>query len=244
MESWRLTWREGVAPCLSTPALVALRAGLAADDPRLIQGATTTPPPLMAAQDWPVEAAEPLAFAGWQGEGLATVGEVEKHFAETCLGADARLGEPAASRWFLNWWDDTPRAEAVRELLAEVDLALAGRAAPQAAAGTAAADETAALTPEPPAAGPDAAAPAAVPAGWALLPGGTTRYLRVSQYELPRAGGRPFRVSEDPTDSGAVYAEVQVLGPSRLRHDPAATHCGTRAGAAWLETAAALLVRV
>ena len=31
-----------------------------------------------------------------------------------------RLGEPAACRWFLNWFDDTPRDQMRRELLAEV----------------------------------------------------------------------------------------------------------------------------
>ena len=35
--------------------------------------------------------------------------------------------EPAACRWFLNWYDDTPRDEVRRELLAEVELALAER---------------------------------------------------------------------------------------------------------------------
>ncbi len=46
------------------------------DDPRLTQGSTTTPP-LMCVQDWPVEAACVLGFCGWQGDGLETVAEVE-----------------------------------------------------------------------------------------------------------------------------------------------------------------------
>ena len=127
MESWKKVWREGLAPQLSTGALEALRAGLMNDDPQLLQGATTTPPPLQCVQDWPVEAACALGFCGWQGDGLETVGQVEEHFAKCCFEADQRLGEPAACRWFLNWFDDTPRDAMRRELLAEVELALADR---------------------------------------------------------------------------------------------------------------------
>jgi hypothetical protein len=57
MESWRLVWREGICPCLATPGLEALRDALRADDRRLTQGSSTTPPPNLCVQDWPVEAA-------------------------------------------------------------------------------------------------------------------------------------------------------------------------------------------
>jgi hypothetical protein len=127
MESWRKVWREGVAPLLSTPGLEALQNALANDDARLLQGATTTPPPLQCVQDWPVEAACALGFCGWQGEGLETVAEVEEFFARTCFEIDQRLGEPAACRWFLNWFDETPRDEMRDQLLAEVQRALAQR---------------------------------------------------------------------------------------------------------------------
>ena len=127
MESWRLVWRDGFAKTLSTAGLVALRDALRSDDPRVIQGATTQPPPLMCVQDWPCEACCALSFAGWQGDGLTTVGEVEEHFAKQCFEADQKLGEPAACRWFLNWFDDTPRDEMRRELLAEVELAISWR---------------------------------------------------------------------------------------------------------------------
>ena len=129
MESWRKVWREGLAPQLSNPALTALRRGLLTDDARLIQGATTSPPPLQCVSDWPVEAACVLGFCGWQGDGRETVGEVEEFFALACFEADKRLGEPAACRWFLNWFDDTPRDEARGLLLAEVNRELARRAA-------------------------------------------------------------------------------------------------------------------
>jgi hypothetical protein len=127
MESWRKVWREGVAPLLSTSSLEALQRALMSDDARLLQGATTTPPPLQCVQDWPVEAACALGFCGWQGEGLETVAEVEEFFARMCFEIDQRLGEPAACRWFLNWFDETPRDEMREQLLAEVNRALAQR---------------------------------------------------------------------------------------------------------------------
>ena len=124
MESWRTVWRDGFAPVLTLNGLEALRDALATDDTRLVQGTTTTPPPLMCVQDWPVEATCALGFCGWQGDQLQTVGEVEEFFARCCFEADQRLGEAAACRWFLNWFDDTPRDEMRCELLGEVERAL------------------------------------------------------------------------------------------------------------------------
>ena len=132
IESWRKVWRDGFAPLLSETALAALRDALRADDPKLIQGGTTTPPPLMCVQDWPVEAGCVFGYCGAVengGFGEATVGEAEEFFAKKCFDADNQLGEPAECRWFLNWWDDTPRPEAIRELLPEVDRELARRGA-------------------------------------------------------------------------------------------------------------------
>ena len=131
MEEWRRVWREGFVPVLPTAGLEALRDALRDDDPRLTQGSTTTPPPLMCVRDWPVEAACALGLCGVVeagGWGVARVEAAERFFARACFEADQRLGEPAACRWFLNWFDDTPRAEMRRELLAEVELTLAGRA--------------------------------------------------------------------------------------------------------------------
>ena len=101
-----------------------MRVALSRDDERLTQGSTTTPPPLQAVLDWPCEGACVIGFAGWQGEGLETVGEVEEYFARLCFEADQRLDEPAAVRYFLNAFDDWPRDEAIRNLLPEVDRAL------------------------------------------------------------------------------------------------------------------------
>jgi hypothetical protein len=127
MESWRKVWREGLVNQISTSGLKALRRALLNDDARLLQGATTSPPPLQCVQDWPVEAACGLGYCGWQGDGLQTVAEVEEFFARTCFEADQRLGEPAACRWFLNWFDETPREEMRQQLLAEVNRSLAQR---------------------------------------------------------------------------------------------------------------------
>lgn len=122
MEAWRKVWREGVAPLLSDEALVALEKALVEDNPRLIQGATTTPPPLQCVLDWPVEAACAIGFCGWVGDGLQTVGEVEEFFTMTMCEIDRRIGEPAGCRWFLNWFDETPRGEMRDLLVAEVRL--------------------------------------------------------------------------------------------------------------------------
>ena len=141
MESWRKVWRDGVAPQLSTPGLEALRDALRTDDPRLLQGATTTPPPLQCVQDWPVEAACGVGYCGWQGDGLETVAEVEEFFARVCFEVDLRLGEPAACRWFLNWFDETPRDEMRALLLAEVNRTLGQRRTGAGADAEADADE-------------------------------------------------------------------------------------------------------
>lgn len=129
MESWRVVWREAFAPLASIDGLFSLALALRADDPRLIQGNTTTPPPLMCVQDWPVEGADAIGWLGWQGgKGPAkTVGEVEEFFARACFEADQKLGEPVACRWFLNWFDETPRGEMRSSLYGEVITELTKR---------------------------------------------------------------------------------------------------------------------
>lgn len=127
MESWRKVWRDGMAPQLSVASLGALQKALQHDDPRLLQGNVVSPPPLERLRDWPVEAACALGYCGWQGEGLETVAEVEEFFARVCFETGQRLGEPAACRWFLNWFDDTPRDEVRRELLTEVNREILNR---------------------------------------------------------------------------------------------------------------------
>lgn len=128
MEAWRKVWREGIAPQLSDRALTALKDGLLKDDPNLLQGATTSPPPSQCVQEWAVEAACALGYCGWQGEGLKTVSEVENYFARICFEADQRLGDQSMARWFINWFDDAPRPEMRRQLLVEVNRELNNRA--------------------------------------------------------------------------------------------------------------------
>lgn len=127
MENWRRVFREGFEPVVSTAGLLALRQALLVDDPRLIQGATTTPPPLRCVENWPVEAACMTAFPFWQGDGLETVAEVEEAFARTAFEIDQRLGEPAGCRHLLNAYDEWPRTEMIANLLPEVERALAIR---------------------------------------------------------------------------------------------------------------------
>jgi hypothetical protein len=141
MESWRKVWREGVAPQISTAGLQALARAMIVDDERLVQGSTTTPPPLQCMQECAVEGACGVGFCAWQGDGLRTVGQVEEFFARVCYETDQHFGEPTACRWFLNWFDDTPREEMRRLLLSEVQLALAERSKETPAAAP---DETAA----------------------------------------------------------------------------------------------------
>ena len=133
IEAWRKCWREGFAPGLSRKGLEALKFALETDDPRLIQGATTSPPALISVIDWDCEAACAISLAGWLGDDNRTVSEVSDLFAKQCYEADIRLGYNGACRYFLNWFDNTPRAEMRFQLLQEVIVALK-RFEPQAAA--------------------------------------------------------------------------------------------------------------
>lgn len=126
IQTWRTVFREGFAPILPTHGLEYVAELLRNDSPKLIQGTTTDPPPLSVNQQ---EAAEAACFLGacGIGNGCQTIGDVERFFSQACSDADHRIGEQAACRWFLNWFDDTPRAEMRRELLAEVERVLAAR---------------------------------------------------------------------------------------------------------------------
>ncbi len=131
MELWRRVFREGFCPQLSTPGLEALRQALLSDDERLLQGATTSPPPMACALDWPVEGACAVSLCGWQGDGIGTVGELEEYFGRVCVACDEVGGEPAWGRFFLNHFDEVPREQMRSELLEEVELELQRRKACQ-----------------------------------------------------------------------------------------------------------------
>lgn len=136
LEAWRKVWREGLSKVISLDGLKALLVALVADDKRLIQGATTSPPPLMCVADWPVEAADAIGICGWLGEGIETVGGVEEYFAKRCFDSDQLMKEPAAVRFFLNWADETPRNQMREALLPEVELAIRERHKKDSAAAT------------------------------------------------------------------------------------------------------------
>lgn len=127
MESWRKVWRQGIMPQISTECLEAALIALETDDKRLLQGKTTSPPPLARMQDWDCEGACLIGFCGWQGNALATAADVKEFFAKVCYDADQALGEPAAVRYFLNIFDDWSRDEMIREMTEEVTANLAER---------------------------------------------------------------------------------------------------------------------
>lgn len=126
LASWQTVWREGFAPIFPHGGLKALLKALQEDDPRLAQGMTTTPPPVIGTHAWDVEGADAVGFVGWQDPllDLTRIGEVEEFFARSCFEADQRLKEAAACRWFLNWYDDTPRDQMRKDLIPEVLLAV------------------------------------------------------------------------------------------------------------------------
>lgn len=116
MDLWEKVLRDGFLPAMSRPAVESLLEACRTDDPRLTQGSTTTPPPLMCVQNEQCQGACAVGFGGWQGEGHETVGDVEEYFARLCYECDKNIGEQAACRHFLTWFDDTPRAEALANL--------------------------------------------------------------------------------------------------------------------------------
>jgi hypothetical protein len=131
VEAWRAALRIGFIPQWSLEQLIVLKEALLKDDPALTQGSTTTPPPLMSVQEWPVEACCPITYPGWKGLGLVTVGDCEAFFAESCHRADELLGEMGACKWYINYLDETARDEMRRELIREIDRAIEERASEQ-----------------------------------------------------------------------------------------------------------------
>jgi hypothetical protein len=125
VRDWRRVWREGFVPLLPLEGLRALQAALASNDPALLQGQTTVPPALAEVQDWPVEAACATTYCGWKGLDLGSVLKADEYFAQVCFDVDETLDEPAGCRHFLNWYDETPRDQMRRELLPEVQRAIA-----------------------------------------------------------------------------------------------------------------------
>lgn len=117
LRPWQAAFRVGIAPQLSTDGLQALADALERDNPQLIQCVSSQPVPTNsgATDDWPVNAACAVNFPGWQGDGLATVGELEVHYSRTIRGCHERAGKRAFED-FLAWYDAADR-DVMRELL-------------------------------------------------------------------------------------------------------------------------------
>lgn len=126
-KSWREVWREGLVPHLPIDGLMALERALIKDDARLLQGTTCSPSLMEDTGGREVEAACAIGYCKWRG-GRTSIKDLEEFFVKTCDLADEAMGEPCAIRHFLNWYDDTPRAEMRRDLLSEVMLALETKA--------------------------------------------------------------------------------------------------------------------
>lgn len=136
-ELWRKTWRQGFVPLLSDAQLASLRKAIVEDDPRLVQGRT-----FVAANGYDspfltehlVGGACLVGWCGWQVDGLSKVSEVLDYFRRFCHRVINSMGRPSEDgcykvNEFLRWFDETPREEMRRELLAEINLAQAERAA-------------------------------------------------------------------------------------------------------------------
>jgi hypothetical protein len=134
LNAWQKVFRDGIAPQLSTRALEELHGSLTRNDPALLQGQTTDPVPCPENDSLPVAGACPIALGGWRGEGLETVADVEDFFARIVCQADRVLGEPAAVRYFFHFTDAVDRETFRREILAEVNRALAHRSGKSGAA--------------------------------------------------------------------------------------------------------------
>lgn len=136
IEAWRKVWRDGILPAVMERVgrfrrdvgLLALANALRTDDSRLLQGATTSPPPLAAVADWMCEGCDPVVLMHTAANGgkieATMVGLAEKVFAITMARADELLGGDRLSAAFSNWWDDTPRHVARGALLAEIGFNL------------------------------------------------------------------------------------------------------------------------
>ena len=122
LPAWVRVWRDAITPLATVEGLQRLLWALKKDDERLIQGATTKPPPLRCVEDWECEGACAIGFLGWEEGG--TVGTVEEFFASTCYAIDQTLGEPAGCRHFICWTDETPRTEMRRLLIPEVERSI------------------------------------------------------------------------------------------------------------------------
>jgi hypothetical protein len=60
---------------------------------------------------------------------METENFLQGEFSRICHAIDMEIGEPAACRYLINWWDETPRNLARAQLLPEIDRELDRRIA-------------------------------------------------------------------------------------------------------------------
>lgn len=78
-----------------------------------------------------MEKACAIAYCGWRGGyGVETVGQAEEFFYRVCRMCDYGPVDGISSKDFTNWFDETPREDMRRELLAEVEFNLGRMADP------------------------------------------------------------------------------------------------------------------
>ena len=117
--TWQEAFLRGVAPQFSARSLTAMLAALERDDRALIQNATVRPSPLSGlSQDVPCNHTCAIGYLAQTEYNLATNSQVLDAFGLALYQADVYLGEVSAVRFFLNWYDDTPRDQ-MRAALAE-----------------------------------------------------------------------------------------------------------------------------
>jgi hypothetical protein len=132
-QDWRTVLKVGVLPHAAAEGLESLARALRRGDPRLCRAKLMEP--LYLYRDMPVACCCPLCWLVWRGERGMTVGEVFDGWQALCDACAAACGSVMALQsvvdaldgWRAGGFNAEPLSNA--ELLAEIDLELARRAA-------------------------------------------------------------------------------------------------------------------
>lgn len=127
MEAAMKVLRMGFLPYWTDETILRLLTALEADDPLLVQEVTCIPLPLPTNYNQQVEGLCPIAFCSVSNPSNVTVGTAEILFANACATANEVMGKPYSHCRFLEWYDNTPRAEAFAALAAEIKDELSRR---------------------------------------------------------------------------------------------------------------------
>ncbi len=114
---------DGFFPQIGTDSLRELLRLCRTDNPALVQGTNCL------WQEWSETSQLKTCAIGSVAvaEGNLDPDQIENRFAELCAGADSRIGEYAACRWFLNWHDETPREAMLSALASEIEAEIKRR---------------------------------------------------------------------------------------------------------------------